>query len=110
MRPDYAAVAVMSVITGKWELLSCGGRVVVFDTAEMAWHWLPTLGQGRIGIEDRSRMSLCFAEISRELPNRSYVVSPYHPEESQPWGRHIIWTDLGREESSSHGEPGLIHL
>ena len=36
--PDYAAVAVHNPITGRWELMSDGGRVIVFDTAEVAWN------------------------------------------------------------------------
>ena len=95
MRPDYAAVAVVSAVTGEWELLSVAGRVVVFDTAAIAWEWLPLLGQGRVSVPDEKRLSLCFREISRTLPNRARVVSPYFPGENQPWKRHLIWSEMG---------------
>jgi len=94
MRPDYAAVMVVSAVTGKWELLSVKGRVVVFDTAQVAWEWLPTLGQGRISLTNEKGLSLCFAEISRTLPNRARVVSPYFPQETQPWRKHLIWSEM----------------
>ena len=34
MTPDYAAVAVFSPVSRRWELMSDGGQVIVFDTAE----------------------------------------------------------------------------
>ncbi len=115
MKPDYAAVLVVSAVTGRWELLSVGGKVVVFDTAETAWQWLPTLGQGRVGVENERAQSLCFAEISRTLPNRARVISPYVPGEKTPWRRHLIWTELERGgraagEGEFYGERGHIHL
>lgn len=93
--PDYAAVAVVSPVSGKWELMSVGRRVVVFDTAQMAWEWLPTLGQGRICHADERNLAVTFLEVSRVLPNRAQVISPYVPDETMPWKRHVIWTEMG---------------
>ncbi|HZO90530.1 MAG TPA: hypothetical protein VFB38_19540 [Chthonomonadaceae bacterium] len=92
-QPDYAAVAVVNPVTGRWELMSSGGRVIVFDTAQMAWEWLPLLGQGRLYRADRRTLSLWFLEVSSALPNRARVVCPYRPEEAQPWRRHLIWSE-----------------
>ncbi len=90
---DYAAVAVFSPASRRWELMSSGGRVIVFDTAEMAWNWLPLLGSGRPYSADARSLSLCFMELSATAPNRARVVTPYHPDEGQPWKRHVIWTE-----------------
>ena len=91
--PDYAAVLVVSPVSGQWELMSVKGRVVVFDTAQMAWEWLPTLGQGRISSSDEKRLSVSFLELSAFLPNRARVVTPYALGEATPWKRHVIWTE-----------------
>lgn len=90
---EYAAVMVFSPITRLWELMSSGGRVIVFDTAELAWNWLPLLGSGRPYSLHRPTLSICFLEISRTAPNRARVVSPYNPNEAAPWKRHVIWSE-----------------
>jgi hypothetical protein len=93
MAPDYAAVAVFSPLSGRWELMSSGGRVIVFDTAEVAWDWLPLLGGGRRACRDRSNLSVAFPEISMNAPNRARVVDHYNPGEKTPWQRHVIWSE-----------------
>ena len=90
---DYAAVAVFSPRSGTWELMSNGGRIIVFDTAEVAWNWLPLLGSGRPYSADARSLSLWFLEVSNTAPNRARVVTPYRPDENQPWRRHVIWTE-----------------
>jgi hypothetical protein len=97
--PDYAAIALVSPVSGKWELMSVKGRVVVFDTAQMAWEWLPMLGQGRICRADERALSVTFLEVSATLPNRARVVCPYAPGEAMPWKHHVIWTELGITEN-----------
>lgn len=92
-QPDYAAVAVVSPVTGAWELMSSGGRVIVFDTAQVAWEWLPLLGQGRPYTADARNLRLTFQEVSATLPNRAQVISPYRPDEAPPWKRHLIWSE-----------------
>ena len=92
-RPDYAAVAVLSPITGRWELMSSGGRVIVFDTARVAWEWLPLLGQGRRYAADSRAMRLSFQEVSARLPNQARVVCPYRPDENGAWKRHVMWSE-----------------
>jgi hypothetical protein len=101
--PDYAAIAVAGPQTGRWELMSSGGRVIVFDTAEIAWEWLPLLGGGRPYSADARSLSVCFLELSAVAPNRARVVAPYDPGERTPWRRHVIWSEwwAGREEE--HG-------
>ncbi len=98
---DYAAVMVRSPVSGRWELMSSAGRVIVFDTAAVAWEWLPLLGQGRRYSVDAGGEGITFWEVSAALPNRARVVSPYFPAEGQPWRRHRIWsewwTDCGGE-------------
>src|SRR2546421_5202166 len=88
---DYAAVAVFSPRSGRWELMSDGGRVIVFDTAEVAWNWLPLLGSGRPYSADARSLSLCFLELSSTAPNCARVVMPYDPGEKAPWRRHVMW-------------------
>ena len=95
--PDYAAIEVVHPITGKWELMSSNGRVIVFDTAELAWNWLPLLGGGRTFSSDARNLSVCFHTISSAAPNRARVVTPYLPEESFPWKRHMIWSEWWSE-------------
>jgi hypothetical protein len=90
---DYAAVRVVNPRNGRWELMSSGGRVIVFDTAELAWNWLPLLGGGRPYTADARSLCLCFLEISSAAPNRAAVVSNYTPGETAPWQRHIIWSE-----------------
>ncbi len=101
--PDYAAVMVLSPVSGQWELMTVHGRVVVFDTAQMAWEWLPTLGQGRVSSSNERERSMAFLEISCLLPNRARVVSSYALGEAIPWKRHVIWTEAfevgNREEA-----------
>ena len=89
----YAAVMVFSPITRRWELMSSRGRVIVFDTAEMAWNWLPLLGGGRTYSRHLPTLSISFLEISPTAPNRARVVCPYRPDEPVPWKRHIIWSE-----------------
>ncbi len=91
--PDYAAVSVFSPRTRRWELMSDRGRVIVFDTAEVAWNWLPLLGGGRTYASDARSLSLCFLELSGVAPNRARVVTHYMPEERAPWRGHIIWSE-----------------
>lgn len=91
--PDYAAIRVVNPRTGRWELMSSGGRVIVFDTAELAWNWLPLLGGGRPYSADARLRSLTFLEISSTAPNRAAVVSPYAPGEATPWKQHVIWSE-----------------
>lgn len=98
--PDYAAVRVFSPISHRWELMSDGGRVIVFDTAEVAWNWLPLLGGGRSYRADVRRLCLWFHEISTVHPNRAAVVTPYVPGEAQPWRRHRLWSDWWRAETT----------
>lgn len=110
-QPDYAVVLVLSPVSGQWELMSSGGRVIVFDTARTAWEWLPLLGQGRLYTVDARALSLTFLEVSRVLPNRARVVSPYCPDEKQPWRAHRIWsewwTDYGQPEEENGGDDSL---
>ena len=94
---NYAAVMVRSPLSGRWELMSSGGKVVVFDTAAIAWEWLPLLGQGRLCQGDSRTRTIWFNELSSTLPNLAKIVSPYSLEEKAPWKRHIIWSELGRE-------------
>ena len=84
---------VVNPASGNWELMSSDGKVIVFDTAILAWEWLPLLGQGRPFLSDDKSLSVTFLELSRILPNRARVVSPYFPEERQPWKKHTIWSD-----------------
>jgi len=93
MAAEFAAVAVVNPWTGKWELMSSSGRVIVFDTAEVAWNWLPQLGGGRPYSSDVRSLSLWFMEVSTTVPNRARVVSPYRPDEKPPWRRHVIWSE-----------------
>ncbi len=93
MSPGYAAVEVVSPISGMWELMSAGGRVIVFDTAQVAFEWLPLLGSGRPCSLDARSLSVCFQVISNVHPNRARVAPNYDPGEKAPWKRHIIWTD-----------------
>ncbi len=95
---DYAAVEVLSPRSGRWELMSAEGRVIVFDTAEIAWNWLPLLGGGRLHSSDSRSRSIVFWEISPVVPNRARVVSPYDLGEKTPWERHVIWSDWWRGE------------
>lgn len=93
MASRYAAVAVHSPLSGRWELMSDGGRVIVFDTPRVAWEWLPLLGGGRPFAADARRLALCFTEVSVTAPNRACVVWPYEPGEAVPWRRHVIWSE-----------------
>ena len=93
---DYAAVMVRSPLSGRWELMSSGGKVVVFDTAAIAWEWLPLLGQGRRCLGNAATRTVWFNELSSTLPNLAKIVCPYSPQEKAPWKRHVIWSELGR--------------
>jgi hypothetical protein len=90
---DYAAVAVFSPVSRRWELMSHNGRIIVFDTAEVAWNWLQLLGSGRPYSANARSLSLCFLELSATAPNRARIISPYAPGESQPWRHHMIWSE-----------------
>ena len=91
--PDYAAIEVYSPLSRQWELMSDKGKVIVFDNAEVAWNWLPLLGNGRRYISDIRTLAIHFMEIMLDAPNRARVVSPYFPEEKMPWRRHRIWSE-----------------
>jgi hypothetical protein len=90
---DYAAIEVVCPFSGRWELMSSGGRVVVFDSAGIAGEVLPLLGGGRRSVLDADGRGVTFAEISLVCPNRARVVSPYVPGEAVPWRRHVIWSE-----------------
>lgn len=89
----YAVVAVFSPLSERWELMSSDGRVIVFDTPEIAWEWLPLLGGGRPFRADVRTRSLWFLEISRTAPNRARVVRDYDPGERFPWKQHVMWSE-----------------
>ena len=96
---NYAAISVINPTTGNWELMSSSGRVIVFDTAELAWNWLPLLGGGRTYKADSRRLEIWFFEISNNAPNRAKVVPQYDLGELMPWRKHIIWSEwaVGKE-------------
>ena len=107
MAPGYAAVAVFSPLSGRWELMSDRGRVIVFDTPRIAWEWLPLLGAGRRYVADARRLTLSFTEISTEAPNRARVVWPYSPGEATPWQRHVIWSEWMNGQVTGDREQGI---
>ncbi len=102
-QPDYAAIAVFSPLSQRWERMSDRGRVIVFDNAEVAWNWLPLLGGGRLYVADARSKTICFVELSSAAPNMAYVEAPYRTGESFPWKRHVIWSEWWRGR-----EPGEI--
>ncbi len=95
-QPDYAAIAVFSPFSRRWELMSDRGRVIVFDSAEVAWNWLPLLGGGRPYVADARSRTICFVELSAIAPNMAYVEAPYRTGEPLPWRRHVIWSEWWR--------------
>ena len=94
---DYAAVEVYSPLSHRWELMSDGGRIILFDTAELAWNWLPLLGGGRPYSADARARSICFMELSSFAPNRARVISGFRPDEPFPWRKHVIWSEWWRK-------------
>src|ERR1041384_6037682 len=99
--PGYAAVAVYLAGKDHPTLLNVDGRVVIFDTPEMARWAMPQLGGGRPASWSDDREWIYFNPISTVGVNRACVVTDYdvynlppnHPVLSEArgrdWKRHI---------------------
>ena len=111
MAPGYAAVGIYLPGSDRPTLMSANGRVIVFDTPEVARHFLPLLGGGRPGCWDTEEETICFAPIDRDGVNRACILTGYDPYNLPPglpvrsetrqkeWRRHVHWahwwTDCG---------------
>jgi len=101
--PDYAAVGIYRSGQARPSLLSANGKVIVFDTPQMARHVLPLLGGGRIAAWDADKETVCFTPIDPQGVNRACILTgydPYHLPAGLPlrsetrlraWRNHVMW-------------------
>ena len=88
------------------EFLAVEGRLVVFDTAELASQVLPRLGVGRIEQWDAARETLAFTPLVRrgfnrlalftgydpyDVPNGFRALGIYSEAEGRDWRHHVYW-------------------
>ena len=100
---SYCAAAVKTP-EGGWSLLSSDGRIILFDTLEVAKNVLPYLSEGRdtrfLG-DDR----LLFVPPLFDRINELMIISPYDPYDVpnneagvrsetrfSDWRNHIMWS------------------
>lgn len=88
------------------ELLAVEGRMVVFDTLEIARQTLPRLGGGRPEIWDAAKETVSFLPIAPTGFNRLAIITGYDPYDvptglrskgilseahGRDWRRHVYW-------------------
>jgi len=88
------------------DFLSFEGRLVTFDTLQIAQDFLPLLGGGRLYSQDVARETFTFSPISRKSFNRAVIYTGYDPYDvpngfrtkgvyseghGQDWKHHVYW-------------------
>lgn len=79
-RPEhYVAVAWYPWGKSSASLLAVGGKVVLFDTKQIAREFLPILGQGRFSSWSPDGETLSFTPIDPKAINQCVLVTDYDP-------------------------------
>ncbi|MCW3053300.1 MAG: hypothetical protein JWN14_2470 [Chthonomonadales bacterium] len=103
----YCIVGLFYADSGdKPDFLSFEGKLVTFDTLEIAQDFLPMMGGGRPCAEDVSRETFSFSPISRRSFNRAVIYTGYDPYDvpggfrtkgvyseahNRDWRWHVYW-------------------
>ena len=117
--PGYAALGIYKAGQNKPSLLSVNGRVVVFDTPEMAKNVVPVLGEDRPCTFSADGESAYFLPLDPNGVNRVVVLTDYDPynlpsglpmrSETRltEWKGHVMWhlvfADCGQFEARGDG-------
>lgn len=76
---DYVAVGWYPWGKTSASLLAVGGKIVLFDTKQIAREFLPILGQGRIPSWSADGETLSFTPIDPRGMNKMVLVTEYNP-------------------------------
>jgi hypothetical protein len=99
----YAVIGVYHAGESKPSLLSGNGRVIIFDTPQMAIDFLPLLGRGRLTRWSDGGETASWLPLEREGINRASVLTGYDPYNLPPgapvpsespireWRNHVHW-------------------
>lgn len=94
------------------DFLSFDGKLVTFDTLEIAQDFLPLLGGGRLYMQDVASETFSFSPISRRSFNRAVIYTGYDPYDApngfrakgvyseahgRDWQHHVYWGQVRRE-------------
>lgn len=75
----YVACAWYPWGSTKASLLAVGGKIVLFDTKQIAREFLPILGQGRVGSWSADGETLSFTPLDPRGMNQCILVTDYDP-------------------------------
>lgn len=101
--PGYAVIGIYRPGQSQPSLMSHHGRVIVFDTPEMARNYLPQLGGGR-PTRWKDRDTAYWLPLQPKGVNRAVVLTDYDVYNLPPgapirsetrgrdWQRHVIWS------------------
>ncbi len=104
MNPGYAVIGIYPPGKDKPQLMSANGRVLIYDTPEIAKQVLPMLGNGRRALLSADGERVSFIPIDPKSVNRAVVLTGYDPynlpagmgfrseARLQEWRRHIMWS------------------
>jgi hypothetical protein len=104
----YCAVAVYPTGSRSAQILSVGGRVVLFDTLEIARNFLPQLGTGRHTLWSGDGETAFWPELDAQGISRADVVTGYDPYQlpggmprgiasetrGREWRCHVMWSHV----------------
>ena len=84
MNPGYAVIGIYHAAEDRPSLMSSDGRVIVFDTPQMAVEFLPLLGGGRITQWSADGETACWSPVEPQGVNRASVLTNYDPYDMPP--------------------------
>lgn len=112
MRPGYAVIGIFPPGGNAPQIMSVRGKIVVFDTPDIARQWMPRLGNGRVSGWDVGGDTVCFTPLDTRGVNRACVLTDYDPYQA-PAGLSIPRADGGgvyRIRSETHGREWKHHI
>lgn len=115
----YAVVGIYPLGGGKPQLMTSHGKIVLFDTREIAQGVIPLLGAGRRYTWSADGDTITFLEVDPAGVNRAVILTEYDPYDLPPgmpvpsetrlmdWRNHVMWsyvfTDCGQMQQQADG-------
>ena len=119
MNPGYAVIGIYLTGENRPSLMSAKGRVIVFDTPQMAIEFMPLLGGGRITRWSEDGETAFWSPLDLRGVNRAAVLTgydPYHlppgaptPSESliRGWRHHVHWAQWWADCGGNEAKDGI---
>ena len=102
MKPAYAVMGIYLPGQTKPQIMSAKGKVILFDTREVAINFAPKLADGRIDFWEADGETVSFAPLDPKGVNRACVLTGYDPFDA-PIGLNIQSAD-GKRVYKIHSE------